>query len=146
MFLAIASLLALALFFTVPGVFGEALDLTVIRAPQPSAELLRGIASLGGALVLAYVVQAAWLVREMAPHDDHGLWVGIVTGIGIAGFCGVVLALVLAEHRAAGHSNALDAIGVGWVYASQGALAGVVLFQPLYVFQLLQREDDEDDG
>lgn len=146
---AFVSLLALTLLFTLPGIISEALDLhlAAIKAPQPSAELLRGIASLGGAMVLAYVVQAAWLVRESAPQDDQGKVVGFITGIGIAGFCGVVLALVLAEHRAAGHDNAIDTIGWAWIWASQGALAGVVLFQPLFVFQLLSgSKEDEDDA
>jgi MFS family permease len=135
-----------AAFASVPGAVGEELGVSLMgMPPNPSAELLRGIAGLGGALVIAYVVQAAWLVREAKPAEDRDGWAGFVTGIGIAGFVGVLLALVLAEHRAAGHDNFLDRIGCAWAALALLMLATIVLLHPLLAYRLI-RERDKVDG
>jgi hypothetical protein len=129
---------------TVPGIFGEELGLTVVAMPpMPSSELLQGIASLGGALVIAYVVQAVWMVQEAKPADDREDWVGFVTGTGVAGLIGVVLVLVLAAHRAAGHENLLDRFGCIWAGTALCALAGVVMFQPPLVHRLRKTQEEE---
>lgn len=101
--------------------------------PQPSPALLRDMASLGIVLVLAYVVEAVWLVPRMGSEPDYENRLGAITGIGLAGMIGVAAALALSAHRAAGHDNAVDAIGFAWTVSSLGLLAAMVTLQPLLV-------------
>ncbi len=104
--------------------------------PPASAELLRTIAVIGASLVLAYVIEAVWLVGRVERDDEFEEWLGFVTGVGIAGFLGVVFALLLAEHRAVGHSNFIDEIGVAWVAVSLFVLGSVLVIQPLLAHRL----------
>jgi hypothetical protein len=103
--------------------------------PLPSAALFGRLSELGVVLVLAYVLEAVWLVPRMAKEDDYRLRLGTVTGLGLAGLVGVALAVLLEAHRLAGHGNALDAFGLAWVVASLGFLAGLVIAQPLLVHE-----------
>jgi hypothetical protein len=104
--------------------------------PLASPELLRSVALVGATLVLAYVVEAVWLVQRVEQDDEFEEWLGFVTGAGIAGFLGVVLALLLAEHRLAGHSNFVDELGTAWVAVSLLILGGVLVLQPLLAHRL----------
>ena len=99
--------------------------------PLASPELLRSIATIGATLLLAYIVEAVWLVQRVERDDEFEEWLGFVTGAGIAGLLGVVFALLLSEHRAAGHANFIDEIGVAWVAVSLVILGGVLVLQPL---------------
>jgi hypothetical protein len=99
--------------------------------PAASPELLRGIATIGATLVLAYVVEAVWLVGRVEHDDEYEEWLGFVAGAGIAGFLGVVFALLLSEHRVAGHSNFIDKIGVAWAAVSLLILGFTLVLQPL---------------
>lgn len=115
---------------------GACLVLLLTRMAQPSPALLRDIASLGGALVLAYVVQASWLVRFVKRDDDFENFAGFTTGIGVAGLVGVFLSLLVAANREAGHGNLLDTLGFAWVIASLVMLGALVTIQPLLVSRL----------
>lgn len=127
----------LAALCTVPAL---ALEPGPVPTPaMPSPDLLRGIAGLGGALFLAYVVQAAWMVRESPAGDDREHWVGFITGTGAAGLVGVVLTLLLAEHRAAGHENAIGVIGCAWALIALILLGSVVVLQPLLAYRVATR-------
>jgi hypothetical protein len=99
--------------------------------PAASPELLRTLALIGTTLLLAYVVEAVWLVGRVERDDEFEEWLGFVTGAGIAGFLGVIFALLLAEHRIAGHSNFLDELGTAWSAVSLLILGGVLVLQPL---------------
>jgi hypothetical protein len=99
--------------------------------PAPSAELLRSLSTIGAILVPAYVVEAAWLVPRMGQGIEFEEWLGFVVGAGIAGLLGIAIALLLTEHRAAGHANSLDDLGLAWVVVSEAILAGVLILQPL---------------
>lgn len=99
--------------------------------PHASSDLLRTVAIVGASLLLAYVVEAVWLAQRAELDDEYEEWLGFVAGAGIAGFLGVVFALLLAEHRFAGHANFVDEIGVAWVAASLLILGGVLILQPL---------------
>ena len=52
------------------------------------------------------------LVSRVEADNEFEEWLGFVTGAGIVGFLGVVLALLLSAHRAVGHSNFIDKIGL----------------------------------
>jgi hypothetical protein len=112
-----------------------ALPLFIFWIPLPSESTLSQIADVGIVLVLAYAVEGAWLVLvpHLAEEEDYENRLGAIAGIGIAGMFGVVCALMLAAHRAAGHANALDFVGFAWVVFSLSCLAGVVVSQPLLV-------------
>lgn len=101
--------------------------------PLASAELLRSVALIGATLVLAYVVEAVWLAQRVDQSEDYEYeeWLGFVSGAGIAGFLGVVFALLLAEHRVAGHSNFIDELGVAWVAVSLLILGFILVLQPV---------------
>lgn len=99
--------------------------------PLASPELLRSVAVIGATLLLAYVVEAVWLVQRVEQDDEFEEWLGFITGAAIAGFLGVVFALLLAEHRLAGHANFVDELGTAWVAASLLILGGALVLQPL---------------
>jgi hypothetical protein len=110
-------------------------------APTASPELLRTIALIGASLLLAYVVEAVWLVsRVEAGDDEYEEWLGFITGAGIAGLLGMIFALLLAEHRAVGHDNFIDQIGVAWTVVSLLILAGVLVLQPLLAHRLSEQD------
>jgi hypothetical protein len=104
--------------------------------PAASAELLRTISLIGAALLIAYVVEAVWLVSRVEVDDEYEEWLGFVTGAGIAGLLGVVFALLLAEHRTVGHSNFIDEIGTAWSAVSLLILGFVLVLQPLLAHRL----------
>lgn len=104
--------------------------------PLASPDLLRTIATIGTTLLLAYVVETVWLVQRAQRDDEYEEWLGFVTGAGIAGFLGVVFALLLSEHRAAGHANFIDEIGVAWVAVSLLILGAALIAHPLLAHRL----------
>jgi hypothetical protein len=104
--------------------------MALVAFPLPSSALMRDIANVGIVLVLAYVVEAAWLTQRMITSEDDKGDLGMLLGIGIAGLIGVVVAILLSAHRAAGHGNLLDAFGLGWAVASLAAVGGLVAIQP----------------
>lgn len=114
--------------------------------PVASPELLRTIALIGASLLLAYVVEAVWLVSRVEVDDEYEEWLGFVAGAGIAGFLGVVFALLLSEHRAVGHSNFIDKIGTAWVAVSLLILGGTLILQPLLAHRLGESGDRASDA
>jgi hypothetical protein len=105
-----------------------------ISIPAPSSDLLGDIANIGVVLVLAYVVEAVGLVPRMtAEGDNYDDSIGLMTGLAAAGMVGIVFAVALSAHRAAGHANLLDDLGFAWIVASLTILAGIVTIHPLIV-------------
>jgi hypothetical protein len=104
--------------------------------PSVSPEFLRTVALIGASLLLAYVVEAVWLVSRVERDSEYEEWLGFVTGAGIAGFFAIVFALLLSEHRAAGHSNFIDKFGVSWVAVSLIILGSALVVQPLLAHRL----------
>lgn len=127
----------------VEGFFGVAaaaaiLVLVTRSIPMPPPILLGDLADIGIVLVLAYVLEAVWLAPRMVEESDYENRLGGLTGVGIAGMVGVLVALLLSAHRVAGHSNLLDEIGLAWVMSSLLILAGMVVVQPLLVHEWRQ--------
>jgi hypothetical protein len=104
--------------------------------PAASPELLHTLALIGASLLIAYVVEAVWLVSRVEVDEEYEEWLGFVTGAGIAGLVGVVFALLLAEHRAVGHSNLIDQLGTAWAAISLLILGAVLVLQPLLAHRL----------
>ncbi|HET8862311.1 MAG TPA: hypothetical protein VFM94_03575 [Solirubrobacterales bacterium] len=104
--------------------------------PLASPELLRSLASIGATLLLAYVVEAVWLVQRVQRDEEYEEWLGITIGAAIAGFFGVIFALLLSEHRAAGHANFIDELGVAWVAVSLLVLGGSLIAYPFMAHRL----------
>jgi hypothetical protein len=119
----------LALWSVVLGTIGGAFFLGAV--PPASPGLLQSLATIGAILMPAYVVEVVWLVPQMGKGIDYEEWLGFVVGAGIAGLIGIAVALLLAEHRLAGHANSLDDVGLAWVIVSQLVLAGALIAQPL---------------
>jgi len=114
--------------------------------PPASPELLRSAATIGATFLLAYVVEAVWLVQRVERDDEFEEWLGFTTGAGIAGLLGVIFALLLAEHRTVGHANFIDKIGVAWVAISLLVLGGVLVAQPLLAHRLGESGGDRAAG
>lgn len=114
------------------------------RVPNPSADLLNGLANLGTGLLLAYVVEISWLTSRMRRLPDYERRLGAFIGVGAGGLLGVVVALLLAAHRDAGHSNLLDSVGVSWVAVSLTFLGVVVIIQPLLGHEWSDGQSDSD--
>jgi len=99
---------------------------------SPDADLMYSIAQVGIAIVFAYVVEAVWMVERVNRDDhDHRDWLGTTCGFGVAGLSGVGAALFVGGHRAAGHANFLDAVGLWWSVAALVLLGAIVIVQPL---------------
>lgn len=92
---------------------------------------MQNLAMIGASFVLAYVVEMTWLVRRAEIDGDREEWLGFLVGTGTAALVGVALALLVAEHRAAGHDNFLDDFGLAWSAVSLGTLGGLLVLQPL---------------
>lgn len=105
----------------------------VSQISPASPALLEQSAEIGVVLVLAFVLEAVWLVPRFSRMDNYEVRLGAITGLGVAGMVGVTLALLTAAHRAAGHDNWLDSLALGWIAPSLLGLAGLVVLQPLLV-------------
>lgn len=94
--------------------------------------LMYAIAQVGIAIVFAFIVEAVWLIeRADRDDDDHRDWLGVTCGMGVAGLIGVVTALAVGGHGAAGHTNFLDSWGFWWSALSLSMLGGAVVVRPL---------------
>jgi hypothetical protein len=103
----------------------------LMTMPAASPELLRSMALIGASLLIAYVIEAVWLVPRVEIDDQHEEWLGFLVGAALAALLGIVIALLLAEHRAVGHANFLDDFGLAWATVSLLILGGVLVLQPL---------------
>jgi len=102
------------------------------RSAYPDSGLMYTIAQVGIAIVFAYIVEAVWMVERVSrSDDDHRDWLGMMTGLAVAGLVGVAAALAVGGHRAAGHANFMDLLGLWWAIMSLIALGAVVVIQPL---------------
>jgi len=98
------------------------------------------MAGIGASFFLAYVIEVTWMVPR-ANRDDYDHWLGFVVGIAVAGLIGIGAALLVAEHRAAGHGNLIDALGFWWSATSLGFLGLMVALQPSIVHSWSTPED-----
>ncbi len=106
----------------------------VFFLPFPSEALMRDIANIGIVLVLAFIVEAAWLTPHVVDGNESSKYeLGMLLGIGIAGLVGVIVAVLVGAHLAAGHGNLLDDFGLGWSVISLLALGAMVILQPYLV-------------
>lgn len=81
---------------------------------KPSVGLLRSISQIGGALLIAWSIQATLAVRASHHRDaTQESIIGSLLGSTACGFLGIVVALGLAERAEAGH----------WLWADQMAFS-----------------------
>jgi hypothetical protein len=118
------------------------LVLAILGGSSPSPRLLEGVATLGTGLLLAYVVEVSWLTVRIRCAPDYERRLGFFVGLAAGGLIGVVVAILLAAHISAGHSNLLDDIGLSWVIASLAMLGSLVIVQPLLVHEWSGGEPD----
>lgn len=106
----------------------------------PTPELMREMAEIGAALLIAYAVEVAWMAERLRSESDAERrdWLGAVVGIGLCGLLGVLTALLVAEHRAAGHRNYLDSFGLWWSALALGSLGVFVALYPVIVTRWAQ--------
>lgn len=100
----------------------------------PSPELMRSTAEIGVTILLGWIVEVVWMTtRLQRQSDEREDWLGSMTGLGLSGFLGIVIALLVAEHRAAGYANFLDPLGLWWAVITLGALGIMVTLHPVIV-------------
>jgi len=121
------------------------LSFALSRFQTASPELLENIAFVGAPLLIAYVVEAVWLAQRVEIDDEYEEWLGFITGAGIAGLFGIAAALLVSEHLAYGHDNAIDAFGTAWAVVSLTILAGVLILQPLLAGRFRAKADSGSD-
>jgi hypothetical protein len=89
------------------------------------------------AIVTSLALLLAYVARHFAyPSPDLMRSIGEVgatAGFGIGGLMGIVAALLVAEHRAAGHHNFLDTFGLWWSAIALVSLGGYVAMHPVIV-------------
>lgn len=123
--LGIVKALAAMALMAIPFAIGVPFD-----SPDPG--LMYAIAQIGIAIVFAYIVEAVWMVERVNRSDsDHRDWLGTTCGFGVAGLTGVGIALFVGGHRAAGHANFLDAVGLWYSVASLVVLGAIVVIHPI---------------
>jgi hypothetical protein len=130
----------LALFSVAVASIGGAFFLGAI--PPASPELLRSLATIGAIFVPAYVVEVVWMVPRMGHGEEFEEWLGFTVGAGIAGLFAIAIALLGVEHRAAGHANSLDDLGLSFVIVSLTILSGCLVLQPLLARRFAGPEAD----
>jgi hypothetical protein len=108
---------------------GIGFALSTIPAASPS--LLENLALVGAALLIAYTVEAVWLAQRAEIDEEYEEWLGFLVGTGLAGLLAIAFALLLSDHRVAGHDNLVDDFGLAWVVVSLIILGGVLVVQPL---------------
>lgn len=113
--------------------------------PPVSPELLQSLATIGAIMVPAYVVEVVWMLPHMGKGFEYEEWLGFVVGAGIAAVIGIAVALLLAQHRLAGHANALDDLGLAWVVVCNVVLAGALISQPLLAHRFAGEDAPEDE-
>lgn len=128
----------LAFFSVVSASVGVSFFLDAI--PPASPGLLQNLATIGAIFVPAYVVEIVWIVPQLGRGEEFEEWLGFMVGAGIAGLMAVAVALLMVEHRIAGHSNSLDDLGLSFVVVSLTILAGTLVSQPLLAHRF--RDDD----
>jgi MFS family permease len=125
-----------------PGL-GMALEL---RSSYPDSGLMYAIGQVGVAVVLAFVIEAAWMTERFDRREsNHRGWLGAMTGFALAGLLCVASALAVGAHCAAGHANFLDALGLWWSIVSLAMLGAVVVVQPLVADELRAQVEAESD-
>ena len=107
------------------------LSLAFASLGDPGKDLMYGLAGFGASVFLAYILEAVWLVDRIPGHRRSANWIGFVAGLGFAGLSAVFVSLAVAAHLEAGHSNALDTIGLAWSVAAVVLLGAIVAYQPL---------------
>lgn len=133
---------ALALWSVFLGSIGGAFFLGAL--PPASPGLIENLVTIGAILVPAYVVEIVWLVPRMKRGFEFDEWLGFVVGAGVAGLIAIAIAVLLVEHRAAGHANSLDDLGLAWVVVAEIILAGVLVIHPLLAHRLTEDEEPTD--
>jgi hypothetical protein len=108
--------------------FALLLLLSPSKIGDPSAGVLQSIAAAGVGLLIAYSVGITAIVVRDTVDYDH--WLGVCCGIGFSGLVGVVICLVTAAYREAGHAGTFDQIGLAWAVCSIFPLAGFIAFWP----------------
>jgi hypothetical protein len=117
----------------------------------PSPETLRSIANVGVALLLAYVLEAVWMVNRAERKEWHENWLGTICGTGFGGLLGIGIALATAAHLESGHKNLLDDLGLWWSVVSLSLLGVMVTLQPLMTDRVRRKplpaaQGDADEG
>jgi hypothetical protein len=120
------------------GVVAGSLAIGLRGIAYPSPNLFRGLGQAGIGLLIAYSFSLAAAERFLGDRnseESHTNWLGVVVGLGLCALIGSGLAFGLAEHRAAGHANALDWIGLWWSVGSIGMIGLLVAVQPVTTYE-----------
>jgi len=110
---------------------------------NPSRELLRTIAGIGGGFFLAYVIEATWLAERFSNSARNEKLLGVMTGLAVSGLAGVILALVLSEAASGATLSRSQDFYFWWSVVSLGFLGLLVALQPALVHLWLHESDSD---
>jgi len=116
--------------------------LALSTVPPADGSLFQGISIVGGSLLVAYVIEAVWLLPRLEAGSEGDEWLGFMVGVGLAGLVATAISLPLAQHRYFGHDNALDWLGLSWCAVSLLILGGTLVLQPLLAERRSRRPAD----
>jgi len=96
--------------------------------PEP-AQTSEALAEINATLLVAYAVQASWVLKASRKRgSDRENWVGVTTGVGFCALAGIVISLALAGHEES--YNALEAFAFGWAVTGTALLGVWIALQP----------------
>lgn len=105
---------------------------------------MRSAAEIAATLFVAWIVQAVWMTARLErTGDDRENWLGGATGLGVAGFMGIVISLLVAAHLEAGHRGFFDRFGLWWAAIALGALGLMVALHPVIVERWTSDQADD---
>jgi cytosine/uracil/thiamine/allantoin permease len=104
---------------------------------EPSPELLRTIAGIGASFFLAYVIEAAWLIKRFPAGKRSEIILGVLVGFAASGLLGVIFALMLSELPVGESFGRSEDFRFWWSILSLGGLGFLVALQPAIVHDQL---------
>lgn len=99
-----------------------------------SGEFFRTAAQLGATLLVAYALETGTMIKGVRKRgENQQQLVGFVSSLGLGGFVGVGIALMLSEHG--GQLSTLELIASAYSLSAIGMLGILVALQPLLIYE-----------
>lgn len=116
-----------------------------VGAAHPSAEVFRDLQDVSVGIVLAFVIATAGVrIRVGDELRAHVNWLGITSGLGLAGFVAIGLTVALASYREAGNTGLVDVIGLCWIASALLVIGCLVAILPYALYQWNRPLDQRD--
>jgi hypothetical protein len=109
--------------------------LSAVIAPEPSSELLRYMAALGGTFAIAYAIELSSVVRGLRFRgSDQEAYLGVIISTGLCGLLSIGLSLAVSERAALKHWAPLDQIAFSFSIGSLVLLGLIIVLLPALAY------------